>query len=431
MSQTDIRLFGRTPDKPGVELGVAMDNLTDTLAFYFQMEENPYIADENCVAYLKTNTLHVPVKLPLEISRTEAEAVARATLASSTIPFGGRFTGQIQLELPAGGSGGFFVWQSEVFELFVHDTLDADKAIDSQLSGAYDQLFRFEQAEAVRALAETERETAEAARRETMTRLQTSLDNTVELIERIEGTLEADQLGIGIASAAVNLDTGHLLVTLTSGREIDAGRVAGPKGDKGDAGDEVELAVGDGYINWRYASENGYRPLISLSALAGTDGREVSLRVDSGQVQWRLGEGGWNGLIDLDDLKGADGASFVIRGLYATLAELEAAYPAGAGGDAYAVGTAQSNTTYLWDVDRGAWTDVGSIKGDKGDAMNFESLTQAQKDELCRFTDAYREKLDSLAGRVDQDVTAAASPSFEAVSAKTITADRVVGAVYA
>ena len=63
---------------------------------------------------------------------------------------------------------------------------------------------------------------------------------------------------------------------------------------------------------------------------------------------------------------GADGTSFLVKGRYDTLPELEAAHPTGNAGDAYAVGTANSNVIYLWDTDKQAWTSVGSLQGPQG-----------------------------------------------------------------
>lgn len=65
---------------------------------------------------------------------------------------------------------------------------------------------------------------------------------------------------------------------------------------------------------------------------------------------------------------GTDGTSFVILDRFDTLADLEAAHPTGSAGDAYAVGTPENNTIYLWGVDESAWVDVGPLKGPKGDA---------------------------------------------------------------
>ena len=60
-------------------------------------------------------------------------------------------------------------------------------------------------------------------------------------------------------------------------------------------------------------------------------------------------------------------ASLSILGLYATLEELESAHPAGAAGDAYAVGTATDNLIYIWDVLSASWQSIGSLKGPQGE----------------------------------------------------------------
>lgn len=65
--------------------------------------------------------------------------------------------------------------------------------------------------------------------------------------------------------------------------------------------------------------------------------------------------------------KGADGSNYRVNGLYATLSALQAAHPAGSAGDAWFVGTVDSNLVYQWDVDKGAWVSVGALKGPKGD----------------------------------------------------------------
>ena len=64
---------------------------------------------------------------------------------------------------------------------------------------------------------------------------------------------------------------------------------------------------------------------------------------------------------------GAAGDSYTVKGLYATLAALQAAHATGSAGDAWFVGTADSNTVYQWDVDKAAWVNVGALKGPKGD----------------------------------------------------------------
>ncbi len=63
---------------------------------------------------------------------------------------------------------------------------------------------------------------------------------------------------------------------------------------------------------------------------------------------------------------GADGTSFTVLGRYDTLDALQAAHPAGSEGDAWAVGSAEDNDIYLWNVDTKAWQNIGSLQGPPG-----------------------------------------------------------------
>lgn len=63
---------------------------------------------------------------------------------------------------------------------------------------------------------------------------------------------------------------------------------------------------------------------------------------------------------------GADGRAFTILARYGTLAQLQAAHPAGVAGDAYAVGSAAENTVYNWSVDKNEWEDIGPLEGPQG-----------------------------------------------------------------
>ncbi len=65
--------------------------------------------------------------------------------------------------------------------------------------------------------------------------------------------------------------------------------------------------------------------------------------------------------------KGDPGDSYTVKGLYATLADLQAAHPTGSAGDAWFVGTAEDNVVYQWDVDQAAWVNVGALKGPRGE----------------------------------------------------------------
>ena len=68
--------------------------------------------------------------------------------------------------------------------------------------------------------------------------------------------------------------------------------------------------------------------------------------------------------------KGDPGDSYTVKGLYDTLSALQAVHPTGSEGDAWFVGTSDSNVVYQWDVDQSAWVNVGALKGPKGDTGN-------------------------------------------------------------
>ena len=63
-------------------------------------------------------------------------------------------------------------------------------------------------------------------------------------------------------------------------------------------------------------------------------------------VQGPKGDIGPQGEIGPQGPKGDDGTSFIVRGMYSTLEELLNEHPAGSLGDAYAVGTSDSNVIY-------------------------------------------------------------------------------------
>lgn len=65
--------------------------------------------------------------------------------------------------------------------------------------------------------------------------------------------------------------------------------------------------------------------------------------------------------------KGEDGGSYTVLGLYDTLSALQEAHPVGSVGEAWFVGTSASNVVYQWDVDKGAWVNVGTLKGPQGE----------------------------------------------------------------
>ena len=65
-------------------------------------------------------------------------------------------------------------------------------------------------------------------------------------------------------------------------------------------------------------------------------------------------------------IKGESGSDFTIKGMYSTIEELRNIHPTGTLGDSYAIGTETNNVIYIWDIDSGDWTCVGSLMGPVG-----------------------------------------------------------------
>lgn len=93
--------------------------------------------------------------------------------------------------------------------------------------------------------------------------------------------------------------------------------------------------------------------------------KEVSLSGKVSTLETLIGPPGPQGP------KGDPGDSYTVKGLYATLSALQSAHPTGSEGDAWFVGTSDSNVVYQWDVDQSAWVNIGVLKGPKGDTGNI------------------------------------------------------------
>lgn len=115
----------------------------------------------------------------------------------------------------------------------------------------------------------------------------------------------------------------------------------------------------------RYGGSS-YLVLRDVQGVTPTDGTDYVLVAEKGG-SGDTGPAGPQGPKGEPGPPGADGTSFIVLARYDTLAALRAAHPAGEAGDAYAVGAADANTVYLWDVDAQDWADVGSLHGPKGD----------------------------------------------------------------
>jgi len=153
----------------------------------------------------------------------------------------------------------------------------------------------------------------------------------------------------------------------------------GPQGEKGDTGPigpqgiQGKIAVPtvniSGDLEWAFVQTNEAELPAprNIKGPAGPQGVQgVQGPVGPAGPQGEQGIQGVQGPQGLKGDAGEDGKSFVIKSLYSTLTELKAAHPTGNEGDAYAVGSDTDNTIYLWDVDKGEWTNIGSMRGPQG-----------------------------------------------------------------
>ena len=99
--------------------------------------------------------------------------------------------------------------------------------------------------------------------------------------------------------------------------------LASIQGPAGTDGREVSLKVADGYIQWQYQGDTSWSNLIELTTLVGPkgedglhgenglngiDGREVLFQITSGYIQWKYtGDTSWSNLIELTTLVGPKG----------------------------------------------------------------------------------------------------------------------------
>lgn len=142
----------------------------------------------------------------------------------------------------------------------------------------------------------------------------------------------------------------------------------GVNGTNGKDASNIELRVENGYIQWKFESEQDseWKKLIATIDLKGKDGvnaHNIELEVRDGYIQWKLDsddETEWEPLISVEELKGKDGknGSSFLTGY---------GIPAGGFGsdeDTYL----DLGTMDLYLKIDGDWgTPVANIKGDKGD----------------------------------------------------------------
>lgn len=166
-------------------------------------------------------------------------------------------------------------------------------------------------------------------------------------------------------------DNGETVVVGVQGPVGPAGPEGpqGPQGIKGDRGQVIVPQVSDdGYLSWTLQEPTttvpGSRYIRGPQGVQGVQG----IQGPQGEPGSRgpQGEQGPRGLQGERGENGVDGRSFAILGLYPDLQSLMAAHPTGSIGDAYAVGTNESNTIYNWNNEERVWENIGSLQGPRG-----------------------------------------------------------------
>ena len=136
----------------------------------------------------------------------------------------------------------------------------------------------------------------------------------------------------------------------------------GPKGERGPAGPQGAAFTYGDFTAEQLAALKGPQGDMGQQGPQGIQGPRGE-KGETGDV----GPTGPQGIQGPQGETGASGDSYTVKGLYSALSDLQAAHPTGSGGDAWFVGTAESNTVYQWDVDKAMWVNVGTMKGPKGD----------------------------------------------------------------
>ena len=194
------------------------------------------------------------------------------------------------------------------------------------------------------------------------------------LILSKDGTELPQRSRMKFANSIVTDENGVTVVNGVKGDKGDKGATGaqGPQGIQGVKGDRGQVFVpnvnDDGLLSWSIQDPTTTVPASrSIRGPQGIQGIQ-GVKGDQGETgatgpQGIQGVQGPQGVAGKD---GIDGKSFTILGMYATLQELLAAHPTGSAGEAYAVGTAASNTVYNWNTGKSIWEDLGPLRGPQG-----------------------------------------------------------------
>lgn len=171
-----------------------------------------------------------------------------------------------------------------------------------------------------------------------------------------------------LSTALVNYLEG--LVSDAESSEIAAGgsaqSAAGAAEDSEAAASRAESAAASANTSAGEAGAASQSAAASAASAYGAVTKYPYIDGESGNwMVWDTSQGAFvNTGVHAAGADGEDGHGLIVMGLYATLAELEAAHPTAAVGDAYAVGSAASNVIYVWDGS--AWVNLGAMVGPQG-----------------------------------------------------------------
>ena len=180
----------------------------------------------------------------------------------------------------------------------------------------------------------------------------------------------------GIRSIVFNADD-TMTITAADGTAWTSGSLRGSQGPQGltpNIGANGNWYIGDTDTGVKAQGPQGTIPRVGDNGNWWVGETDTGVHAqgdkgDRGDTPYIGGNGHWwVGETDTGvTAKGDPGDSYVVLGIYATAEELRTAHPTGEAGQAYFVGTADSNVVYQWDVNQAAWVNVGPLKGPRGD----------------------------------------------------------------
>ena len=225
---------------------------------------------------------------------------------------------------------------------------------------------------------------------EAITNIRTNADMAIEV------STDGGETYVGTASSGHRIEDGNGYiypnrsrlqfssnVTITDNPEGNATFLSVANGEKGDKGDAATIAIGtvqSGVTPSVTNTGSNTDAIFNFTFPKGDDGSAATIQVGtvtSGENPSVTNRGTSSAAIfDFVLAKGEQGdpgTGLTILGTYATLADLQSAHPTGQRGDAYFI--EYDEHVYIWDVDNLAWSDIGEIKGAKGDTGSAATIT--------------------------------------------------------